>query len=85
MEGIGFSEILLIAVVVLIFFGGNKIPEFMRGLGKGIREFNNAKDNMRMELQNGLRENDNQPAQQQPAQQQAATNDNPSAQTQSQP
>jgi len=65
MEGFGFSELLLIAVVILVFFGGNKIPEFMRGLGNGIREFNNAKNNMRMELQNGLKEKDNQSQQQQ--------------------
>jgi sec-independent protein translocase protein TatA len=37
--GIGMQEILLIGLVVLIFFGANKIPEFMRGVGKGIREF----------------------------------------------
>jgi sec-independent protein translocase protein TatA len=63
MGDFGFSELLLIAVVILIFFGGNKIPEFMRALGKGVREFNNAKDNMRMELQNGMKEN-SQPKQQ---------------------
>ncbi len=44
MGGLGFQEILLIAVVVLILFGGRKIPEFMRGLGKGLREFNNERD-----------------------------------------
>lgn len=32
-------EILLIALVVLLFFGGKKIPEMMRGLGKGVRSF----------------------------------------------
>lgn len=37
--GIGMQEILLIGLVVLIFFGANKIPEFMKGLGKGVREF----------------------------------------------
>ena len=37
--GIGMQEILLIGLVVLIFFGANKIPEFMRGIGKGVREF----------------------------------------------
>ncbi|ANI89163.1 preprotein translocase [Arachidicoccus ginsenosidimutans] len=61
MGDIGFSEILLIAVVVLVLFGGNKIPEFMRGLGKGVREFNDAKDSVRRELENGLKEKDNQP------------------------
>ena len=37
MGNLGFQEILLIAVVVLVLFGGRKIPEFMKGLGKGIR------------------------------------------------
>ena len=37
--GIGFQEVLLIALVVLLFFGGKKIPELMEGLGKGVRSF----------------------------------------------
>ena len=37
--GIGWTEILVIALVVLLFFGGRKIPELMKGLGKGIRSF----------------------------------------------
>lgn len=37
--GIGMQEVLLIALVVLLFFGGKKIPELMKGLGKGIRSF----------------------------------------------
>lgn len=39
MFGIGMSEVLLIALVVLLFFGGTKIPELMKGLGKGVRSF----------------------------------------------
>ncbi|HNW50495.1 MAG TPA: twin-arginine translocase TatA/TatE family subunit [Prolixibacteraceae bacterium] len=39
---LGGNEILLILLVVLIFFGGAKIPELMRGLGKGVKEFKNA-------------------------------------------
>lgn len=39
MFGIGMSEVLLIALVVLLFFGGAKIPELMKGLGKGVRSF----------------------------------------------
>lgn len=45
--GLGFQEILLIALVVLLFFGGKKIPELMKGLGKGVRSFKdgmNGKD-----------------------------------------
>ena len=37
--GIGMQEVLLIALVVLLFFGGKKIPELMKGLGKGVRSF----------------------------------------------
>mgnify|MGYP002388812870 CR=1 FL=1 len=51
-------EILVIAIAVLILFGGRKIPEFMRGLGKGIREFNDAKNNVRRELEEGMTEKD---------------------------
>lgn len=61
MGNLGFQEILLIAVVVLVLFGGRKIPEFMRGLGRGVREFNDAKNNVRKELEEGLNEKD-QPA-----------------------
>ena len=44
---IGYQEILLIALVVLLIFGGKKIPELMRGLGKGVKSFKdgmNGKD-----------------------------------------
>jgi sec-independent protein translocase protein TatA len=44
--------------VVLVLFGGKKIPEFMRGLGKGIREFNDAKTNVKRELEEGMKEKD---------------------------
>ena len=37
--GLGGQEILLIALVVLLLFGGAKIPELMRGMGKGVRSF----------------------------------------------
>ena len=40
LSGVGFQEILLIGLFVLVFFGAKKIPEFMEGLGKGVREFN---------------------------------------------
>ena len=58
MGNLGFQEILLIAVVVLVLFGGRKIPEFMWGLGKGIREFNDAKNNVKKELEEGMNEKD---------------------------
>ncbi len=58
----GGSEWILIILAVLILFGGRKIPEFMRGLGRGIREFNDAKDNVKKELEEGIKEKDKQPA-----------------------
>ncbi|HEV3326804.1 MAG TPA: twin-arginine translocase TatA/TatE family subunit [Puia sp.] len=45
------SHIILIALVVLLLFGGKKIPELMRGLGRGIREFKDAKDNVQREIE----------------------------------
>jgi len=51
MGNLGFQEILLIAVVVLVLFGGRKIPEFMKGLGRGVREFNDAKQNVKKEIE----------------------------------
>ena len=51
---LGWNEILLILLVVLLLFGGRKIPELMRGLGKGIREFNDAKNNIRKEFEEGI-------------------------------
>ena len=49
---IGGSELILIMVVILIFFGANKIPELARGLGKGIREFKDASSEIRNEFEN---------------------------------
>jgi sec-independent protein translocase protein TatA len=42
MFGLGTSEIILIALVILVLFGSKKIPEMMQGLGRGIREFKKA-------------------------------------------
>ena len=57
----GGSEWILIILAVLVLFGGRKIPEFMRGLGKGIREFNDAKNNVKKELEEGMNEKDTKP------------------------
>ena len=54
----GGTEWILIILAVLILFGGRKIPEFMRGIGKGIREFNDAKSNVKKEIEEGMSEKD---------------------------
>jgi sec-independent protein translocase protein TatA len=54
MGNFGWTEILLIAFVVLLLFGGKKIPELMRGLGRGVREFNDAKSNVRKEIEDSV-------------------------------
>lgn len=56
--GVGPQELLLIAMLVLVLFGGKKIPELMKGLGQGIREFNNAKANIESEVKEGIKEID---------------------------
>lgn len=55
---IGTQEIILIVIAILILFGGKKIPELMRGVGKGIREFNDAKNNVKSEIEEGMKEKD---------------------------
>lgn len=52
----GGPELIVIAAIVLLLFGGKKIPELMKGLGKGIREFNSAKANIKEELEEGMKE-----------------------------
>lgn len=58
----GGSEWIIIVIAVLILFGGRKIPEFMRGIGRGIREFNDAKSNVKKEIEEGMNEKDSQKA-----------------------
>ncbi|HET9056140.1 MAG TPA: twin-arginine translocase TatA/TatE family subunit [Chitinophagaceae bacterium] len=53
-------EWIIIVLAVLVLFGGRKIPEFMRGVGKGIREFNDAKNNVKKEIEEGINEKDKQ-------------------------
>lgn len=57
----GATEFLLIFLVVLLLFGGTKIPELMRGLGRGIREFNSAKNSVEDEIRQGMREAEKKP------------------------
>lgn len=49
--GLGMSEVLVIALVVLLFFGGKKIPELMKGLGKGVRSFKEGMNNVEKEIE----------------------------------
>jgi sec-independent protein translocase protein TatA len=58
---LGATELVLIFLVVLLLFGGNKIPELMRGLGRGIREFNSAKNQVEDEIRQGIREAEKKP------------------------
>jgi sec-independent protein translocase protein TatA len=50
MFGLGAPEMILIGALVLLMFGGKKIPELMKGLGKGISEFKKAKDEVDEEV-----------------------------------
>lgn len=52
----GGTEWIIIVLAVLILFGGRKIPEFMRGLGRGMREFKDAKDNIKSEIEAGMKD-----------------------------
>ena len=54
----GESEWLLILLVILLFFGGKKIPDLMKGIGKGVREFNDAKQHVKDEIEAGMNEKD---------------------------
>jgi sec-independent protein translocase protein TatA len=54
----GGTEIFVILFVVLLLFGGRKIPELMRGLGKGIREFNSARSQIESEIKEGMKDAD---------------------------
>ncbi len=52
----GGSEWILIILAVILLFGGRKIPELMRGIGQGIREFNDAKSTVKKEIEKGMNE-----------------------------
>ncbi len=52
----GGPEVIVVLFAILLLFGGKKIPELMRGLGKGIKEFNNARSTIESELKEGMKE-----------------------------
>lgn len=54
--GLGFKEILIIAILVLLLFGGKKIPELMKGLGLGIKEFKKSVKEEKEEIKNNDKE-----------------------------
>lgn len=56
--GLGGWEILLILMVLLIFFGAKRIPELAKGLGKGIKEFKNATNEIKEEIEDGVKDLD---------------------------
>ena len=58
MEGLGGPEMMLIFVVILMMFGGQKLPEFARGLGKSIREFKKAAAGVEDEFKRAMDEDE---------------------------
>lgn len=61
-EGIGGPELLMILFVVLLLFGGQKLPEFAKGLGKSVREFKKAASNVEDEFKRAIEDTPEKPA-----------------------
>ena len=59
---IGTPELMLILFVALLLFGGNKLPELARGLGKGIRDFKDASEGVKREIHNQINSFDEKPS-----------------------
>lgn len=57
----GGGEWIVVLLAVIILFGGKKIPELMRGVGRGMREFNDAKNSVKNEIEMGMREKQEKP------------------------
>ncbi len=60
------GELAVVFLIVLLLFGGSKVPELMRGLGKGIREFNSAKNSVEDEIREGMRDAEKKPVEKAP-------------------
>ncbi len=58
---LGTGEIILIVLALLLMFGGKKIPELARGLGKGIREFKDASSDVKREIEDNVTKQPDQP------------------------
>lgn len=54
--GLGMQEVLFIALIVLLFFGGKKIPELMKGLGKGVKSFKDGMNGLEDDLEGNEKE-----------------------------
>ncbi|MFN3345493.1 MAG: twin-arginine translocase TatA/TatE family subunit [Chloroherpetonaceae bacterium] len=52
MFGLGFQELIIIFIIILLLFGAKKLPELARGLGKGINEFKRAQQGLEEEIKN---------------------------------
>ena len=52
------GELVITLLIIVVLFGGKKIPELAKGLGKGIREFNDAKDGITNEIETGIKDKD---------------------------
>lgn len=52
------GELIITLLIIVVLFGGKKIPELAKGLGKGIREFNEAKDGIKSDIEAGIKEKD---------------------------
>ncbi len=57
-NGIGTTEVIIIAIFVLVFFGAKRIPELARGLGQGIKEFRQASKDIKKEIEESSRDID---------------------------
>lgn len=55
---LGGGEWIIILLALILLFGGKKIPELMRGIGNGIREFNDAKKNVKSHIEDGMKAKD---------------------------
>ena len=53
----GGTEWIIILLAVVLLFGGKKIPELMKGIGKGVRDFTDAKNNLKDEIEEGMKPN----------------------------
>ena len=52
------GEMIVLLLIVVVLFGGKKIPELAKGLGTGIRQFNEAKDGIKSEIESGINDKD---------------------------